>query len=39
MIADFIARELVDGRQALAGRLVLTRAGRLLADHLVRELT
>jgi oxygen-independent coproporphyrinogen-3 oxidase len=39
MVADFIARELVDGRQALAGRLVLTRAGRLLADHLVRELT
>ena len=38
-IAEFIARGLVDGRHALAGRLVLTRAGRLVADHLVRELT
>jgi putative oxygen-independent coproporphyrinogen III oxidase len=39
VIADFIARGLVDGREALAGRLVLTREGRLVADHLVRELT
>lgn len=39
IIADFIARELLDGRAALAGRLVLTRAGRLVADHIVRELT
>jgi oxygen-independent coproporphyrinogen-3 oxidase len=39
VIAEFIARDLVDGRQALAGRLVLTKAGRLVADHLVRELT
>jgi oxygen-independent coproporphyrinogen-3 oxidase len=39
VIAEFIARDLVDGRQALAGRQVLTRAGRLVADHLVRELT
>jgi oxygen-independent coproporphyrinogen-3 oxidase len=39
VIAEFIARDLVDGRHALAGRLVLTRAGRLVADHLVRELT
>ena len=39
VIADFIARGLVDGREALTGRLVLTREGRLVADHLVRELT
>jgi oxygen-independent coproporphyrinogen-3 oxidase len=39
VIADFIARGLIEGREALAGRLVLTRAGRLMADHLVRELT
>ena len=39
VIADFIARGLVEGREALAGRLVLTREGRLVADHLVRELT
>jgi putative oxygen-independent coproporphyrinogen III oxidase len=39
LIADFIGRGLLDGRQALAGRLVLTNAGRLVADHLVRELT
>jgi hypothetical protein len=29
----------LDGRAALAGNLVLTRPGRLMADHLVRELT
>ncbi len=39
MIAEFIGRGLLDGRQALAGRLVLTDAGRLVADHVVRELT
>ncbi len=39
LIADFIARGLVEGREAIAGRLVLTREGRLVADHLVRELT
>jgi len=39
VIADFIARGLVEGREALTGRLVLTREGRLVADHLVRELT
>jgi oxygen-independent coproporphyrinogen-3 oxidase len=39
VVADFIARELLDGRAALAGNLVLTRPGRLMADHLVRELT
>jgi putative oxygen-independent coproporphyrinogen III oxidase len=37
-IADFIARGLVDGRQALLGRLVLTRPGRLVADYVAREL-
>lgn len=39
LIAEFIGRGLLDGRQALAGRLMLTDAGRLVADHLVRELT
>ena len=38
IIADFIARGLVDGRQALAGQLVLTRPGRLVADYVAREL-
>jgi len=38
LIADFIARGLVDGRQALSGQLVLTRAGRLVADYVAREL-
>ena len=37
-IADFIARGLVDGHQALSGRLVLTRPGRLVADYVAREL-
>jgi len=37
-IAEFIARGLVDGRQALSGRLVLTRPGRLVADYVAREL-
>lgn len=39
LIAEFISRGLLDGRRALAGRLVLTNEGRLVADHLVRELT
>lgn len=39
MIADFIAQGLLEGRAAIAGQLVLTGAGRLVADHLVRELT
>jgi coproporphyrinogen III oxidase-like Fe-S oxidoreductase len=38
VIADFIARGLVDGREALSGRLVLTRPGRLVADYVAREL-
>jgi putative oxygen-independent coproporphyrinogen III oxidase len=38
-IADFIARGLIDGSAALAGQLVLTRAGRLMADYVARELT
>lgn len=37
-IADFMARGLVDGRKALAGTLVLTRQGRLVADYVAREL-
>lgn len=37
-IAEFIARGLVDGRQALSGRLVLTRPGRLVADYVAKQL-
>lgn len=37
-IAEFISRGFVHGREALAGRLVLTRAGRLVADYVAREL-
>jgi oxygen-independent coproporphyrinogen-3 oxidase len=38
-IAALIADGLIDGRLALAGTLRLTLRGRLLADHVVRELT
>lgn len=38
-VAPLIAQGLLDGRAALAGRLVLTRQGRLLADAAVRALT
>lgn len=38
-IAGFIAEGLIDGRAALGGRIVLTRAGRLMADYLARQLT
>jgi oxygen-independent coproporphyrinogen-3 oxidase len=38
-VAELIADELVDPAAALAGRVVLTRRGRLLADHVVRTLT
>jgi putative oxygen-independent coproporphyrinogen III oxidase len=38
LIAEFIARGYLDGTQALARRLVLTPAGRLLADYVIREL-
>jgi oxygen-independent coproporphyrinogen-3 oxidase len=37
-VAGLIADGLVDGRAALAGRLVLTLRGRLLADAVVRRL-
>ena len=37
-VAGLIADELVDARDALAGRVVLTRRGRLLADGVVRRL-
>ena len=37
-IAGLIADELIDGRHAIAGRIVLTRRGRLLADAVVRRL-
>ncbi|GAA3617359.1 radical SAM family heme chaperone HemW [Marihabitans asiaticum] len=37
-VAGLIADQLVDGREALGGRLVLTRRGRLLADTVVRAL-
>ena len=37
-VAGLIADELIDPRQALAGTIVLTQRGRLLADLVVREL-
>ncbi|CAN5528072.1 radical SAM family heme chaperone HemW [soil metagenome] len=37
-IAGLIADELIDGRAALSGRVVLTLSGRLLADRVVRRL-
>lgn len=37
-IPELIAEELVDGRAALAGRIVPTRRGRLLADTVVHRL-
>ncbi|MCB4207549.1 radical SAM family heme chaperone HemW [Arthrobacter sp. UM1] len=37
-VAALVARGLVDGREAIRGRLVLTLRGRLLADAVVREL-
>jgi putative oxygen-independent coproporphyrinogen III oxidase len=38
-LANFVGRGIIDGRELLAGRVVLTDAGRLIADHVVRELT
>ncbi|HLS92837.1 MAG TPA: radical SAM family heme chaperone HemW [Microbacterium sp.] len=38
-VAGLVADGLVDGRAAIAGRIVLTRRGRLLADAVVRALT
>ncbi|WP_405372824.1 MULTISPECIES: radical SAM family heme chaperone HemW [unclassified Microbacterium] len=38
-VASLIADGLIDGAAAIAGRVVLTRRGRLLADAVVRALT
>jgi oxygen-independent coproporphyrinogen-3 oxidase len=38
LVAGLIADELVDGPGALAGRIVLTLRGRLLADTVIRAL-
>lgn len=38
-VAALIADGLIDGREAIAGRIVLTLRGRLLADAVVRRLT
>jgi oxygen-independent coproporphyrinogen-3 oxidase len=38
LVSEFIANGLVEGAQALKGRLVLTLKGRLLADSLVRQI-
>ncbi|NCT90201.1 coproporphyrinogen III oxidase [Cellulomonas sp. APG4] len=38
-VAGLVADGLLDGRAAVGGRLLLTRRGRLLADHVVRTLT
>ena len=37
-VAGLIADGLIEGRNAIAGRIVLTRRGRLLADAVVRRL-
>ncbi|MFM6968536.1 MAG: radical SAM family heme chaperone HemW [Microbacteriaceae bacterium] len=37
-LAGLIAVELIDGAAAISGRVVLTRQGRLLADHVVRRI-
>ncbi|CAN5527808.1 hypothetical protein BH09ACT4_BH09ACT4_13720 [soil metagenome] len=37
-VAALIADELIDGRAAIGGRVVLTLRGRLLADAVVRRL-
>ncbi|GMA93002.1 radical SAM family heme chaperone HemW [Homoserinibacter gongjuensis] len=37
-VAGLIADDLIEGRNAIAGRIVLTRRGRLLADAVVRRL-
>ena len=37
-VAGLIADGVIDGRNAIAGRIVLTRRGRLLADAVVRRL-
>jgi putative oxygen-independent coproporphyrinogen III oxidase len=39
VIAELIGRGYLEPHQALQGRLVLTPTGRLVADHVVRELT
>ena len=38
-VAGLIADEMIDGRAAIGGRVVLTLRGRLLADAVVRRLT
>jgi putative oxygen-independent coproporphyrinogen III oxidase len=38
-IAELIADGLIEGRAAIAGTIVLTRAGRLMADYVARRLT
>lgn len=39
VIAELLGRGYLEPHQALQGRLVLTPTGRLVADHVVRELT
>ncbi|MEI6591555.1 MAG: coproporphyrinogen III oxidase, partial [Actinomycetes bacterium] len=38
VISQLIADGLIDGKKAITGQIVLTLQGRLLADHVVREL-
>ena len=38
VVAELIAESLVDGREALKGRLVPTLRGRLMADAIVRRI-
>jgi len=39
LLAQWVSRGLIDGEELLAGRVVATQKGRLVADFLARELT
>jgi coproporphyrinogen III oxidase-like Fe-S oxidoreductase len=39
LLAQWVSRGLIEGEELLAGRVVATRQGRLVADFLARELT
>jgi len=39
LLAQWVSRGLIEGEELLAGRVVATRHGRLVADFLARELT
>jgi len=39
LLAQWVSRGLLDGKDLLSGRIVLTQSGRLVADLLASELT